>query len=367
MAKKKKKISVSVIILTLCLSLLAIVRITKNKNTNVPVISPRTELTSPSPSQNTPSDKPLQKGVFIPYWAQSANDPEKYTSQYYFGIAPTITGEIANDPGYTNMSTMDSLSEKNKYVVLRLLDSSVSEAILSSPSVQKKLIDGVKTILLDNGFTGVVIDLEVPFSLQSDKEDKITQFVQTMCTDIHVDYKSCDMLIYGDSQFRKRPYNLKKLGEITDKILVMSYDFHKAGGEPGPNFPLSRQFMNTDGSEMNYGYDFKQMVAHFSSLIPKYKLEMVFGMYGYDWTLNDQGEPLKAASALSLKEIALKIKKEHLKVMSNNDKEKYIQYTDTEGRPHIIWYEDEESSQIKTTYLLERGIYQVSFWAQSYF
>ncbi len=53
--------------------------------------------------------------------------------------------------------------------------------------------------------------------------------------------------------------------------------------------------------------------------------------------------------------------------MSNNDKEKYIQYTDSEGRPHIIWYEDEESSQIKTTYLLERGIYQVSFWAQSYF
>jgi spore germination protein YaaH len=55
------------------------------------------------------------------------------------------------------------------------------------------------------------------------------------------------------------------------------------------------------------------------------------------------------------------------KLQINDDKEKSIQYIDSEGRSHIVWYEDEESAAIKTEYLQSVGIGKVSYWAQGYF
>jgi len=147
----------------------------------------------------------------------------------------------------------------------------------------------------------------------------------------------------------------------------MAYDFHKAGGEPGPNFPMSRRSINEGGPEVDYGYDFKQMISDFSIDLPKEKTEVVFGMYGYDWTLNEQGTPLKAATAISVNNIQSKVQSSNLKVMSNEAKEKKIEYVDTVGNKHIVWYEDEESAAVKTKYLQQQGVWQISFWAQSYF
>jgi len=94
-------------------------------------------------------------------------------------------------------------------------------------------------------------------------------------------------------------------------------------------------------------------------------------MYGYDWTLNEQGTPLKSAKVLTLKEIqALNSKMLHVTsymLHGNNAREKNIQYVDAEGQKHIIWYEDEESAQIKTNYLQEQGISKVSYWAYGYY
>jgi spore germination protein YaaH len=184
------------------------------------------------------------------------------------------------------------------------------------------------------------------------------------------------MLIYGDFQYRNRPYDLKILGKIADKILLMAYDFHKSGGEPGPNFPFDSGSQHSPSlrarpSNINYGYDFKTMISDVLSVVPKEKIEVVFGMYGYDWTLNEQGTPLKGAKALSLNEIRALISNDKFQIVNQsqitNSKEKSIDYTDSEGQKHIVWYEDEESADIKIKYLQGQGISQVSFWALSYF
>lgn len=312
----------------------------------------------------------LAKSVFIPYWSdeiREGNPP--YDSYYYFGVRPTKEGEIDEDKGFEQITLVEAIPSRHKELVLRMLDASVNEVILKDKNVQKTLISKVKNILIKKSFSGLILDLEVPFTFQANKQNQITQFVQQMCTDLKSDYKTCGMLIYGDFSFRKRPYDLKKLSLQVDKILLMAYDFHKAGGEPGPNFPLDRRSPPNRKGEggFDYGYDFKQMISDAASLVPKEKIEVVFGMYGYDWTLNEQGTPLKIAQALSVNSIKLKVESLKLKVEKNEAKEKSITYRDSEGYTHIIWYEDEESVAVKTMYLQSQGIGKTSYWAYGYY
>jgi len=251
-----------------------------------------------------------------------------------------------------------------------MLDASVTDVLLVDANAQKRLLANIDTILEQYNFSGIILDLEVSFSFQSKKKGQISQFVQQICTGIKSNYKTCDVLVYGDFSYRGRPYDLGALGQVADKIILMAYDFHKAAGEPGPNYSFNER--------EKYGYDFKQMIADAIAYVPKEKIEVVFGMFGYDWTMNEQGKPLKSAQALSLNEINLvtrnlklitqeKLQVSSYKLQINSAKEKYIEYVDIEGRSHIIWYEDEESAAVKTEYLQQHGVSQVSFWAHSYF
>lgn len=302
----------------------------------------------------------LSRGIFVPYWSSIEDTPEgKYDTYYYFGVQPTTQGTLENESGLQNIRLVKNIPEKRRKLVLRMLDSTITEVLLDEKQAQKELVSQLVTTLNTHSFSGIVLDIEVPFTLNPEKKDKITKFVQVMCTAINSDYKTCSLLIYGDSFYRNRPYDIKKLASIVDTVLVMAYDFHKAGGEPGPNFPFSEK--------QKYGYDFKQMISDFSADVPKEKIEVVFGMYGYDWTLNEQGAPLKTATAILVNSIQSKIESSKFKVVSNEVKEKKIEYVDENGKKHIIWYEDEESAAIKTKYLQQQGIGQISFWAQSYF
>lgn len=323
----------------------------------------------PSPTHTPPHA--LQQSIFVPYWAPSIKTgASQYSTYYYFGIQPTKEGHIADDLGLQNISLVNAVAEKQKKLVIRMLDASVTEAILQDKTAQQTFSTELKRIVTQYAFSGIVFDIEVPFTLQANKKEQITQFVQLMCTAIKSNYKTCGVLIYGDFSYRNRPYDLEKLGKAGDTILLMAYDFHKAAGEPGPNFPLDRRNAKSEGGS-DYEYDFKEMVKDVSELVPKDKIEVVFGMYGYDWTLNEQGTPLRIAKALSVREIQSFILDHKAQITKQSQlaqsKEKNIEYTDDEGKKHIIWYEDEESVAVKTTYLLEEGIWQVSFWASSYF
>ena len=53
--------------------------------------------------------------------------------------------------------------------------------------------------------------------------------------------------------------------------------------------------------------------------------------------------------------------------IDTTSKEKKIKYVDQEGYDHILWYEDEESSNVKIDYLMEQGIGSVGYWVWGYF
>ena len=120
----------------------------------------------------------------------------------------------------------------------------------------------------------------------------------------------------------------------------MAYDFHKSIGEPGPNFP-------------------SEYFDEFINKIPSNKLTIIFGMYGYDWIVDDKDRPIKPAQSLTLNQI----KSKH----SNYCNEERCEFVDENKRRHIIWYENEESVSKKIKYLKSRGVGSFAYWAAGYF
>ena len=144
----------------------------------------------------------------------------------------------------------------------------------------------------------------------------------------------------------------------------MAYDFHKARSSPGPNFPL--------GGQNIYGYDMSKMADDFLQVVPNQKIAVIFGLFGYDWPVDNKGNAEGAGQPLT----DLQITNQFLNKCSfkecqwNRDSlsgETVIHYIDNNNQKHIIWFEDMHSVTAKEAYLKKRGIGNFSFWANLYF
>jgi len=322
----------------------------------------------------------LKKSIFVPYW----NIDEKlalhlsgvginYDKYIYFGITVNAQGLDKEEIGFQKLDSFVKNTEgKETYLTLRLLNNDFNRKLLKENDLQQKIIEQTIEVAKKNNFKGIVLDLELFSLFDTGIKDEINLFVQKFYTAVKSNYKSFAIAIYGDVFYRRRPYDLLFLNKNSDEILVMAYDFSKAIGEPGPNFPYDMG--------LKYSYSFKKMVFDFTQIVPAEKLTIIFGMYGYDWKVDEKKRPITTAKALTLKEIQLDTLRVSSQTAIKRDsvsKETEINYTVSSDHPdeqgiyridyHIVWYEDEESVKAKTEYLKEQGIESVGYWAWGYF
>jgi hypothetical protein len=235
----------------------------------------------------------------------------------------------------------------------------------------------------NEGFNGIVVDLEIAGIASDNLIKKISNLVEGLGKQAKEKNLKFLIAVYGDTFYRHRPYDIDFFGKNSDGIMIMAYDFSKSYGEPGPNFPFN-------GKE-KYGYDFITMISDFLRFVPSDKLTVIFGMYGYDWTVDEKKRPISQAKALTLAEIKRKflsdgdVSGKEFECQLKNciirrdplAKEVEINYTIAADNPdeegiyridyHIVWYEDEESVATKMKFLEEKGIGSVAYWAYNYF
>jgi len=336
--------------------------------------------TSPVPvASPTPSSihtKPVSS-IFLPYWTLEGNTLplNGYSRVIYFGIISNGTGIDTTDPGYKKLKSFDTSVSPGlqKHLTIQMTSSDTNLAILNNEKEQVAIISETIQTAQQYGFSGIVLDFELFSLFDNSIPQKINSFVEKFYQSAKQEKLSFAVTLYGDVFYRKRPYDVKFLADHCDEIMIMAYDFHKAIGEPGPNFPLS-------GKE-KYGYDLKVMVDEFLAVIPKEKLSIIFGMYGYDWTVDEKKRPLRRADPLSDNDIRKKYldncnTKDCVLIHDDLSKETEIDYVgavtfDEQGlassQNHIIWFEDENSARAKQEYLKSRGITSYSYWAAGYF
>ncbi|RJQ25869.1 hypothetical protein C4577_04605 [Candidatus Parcubacteria bacterium] len=321
-------------------------------------------------TEYSPTPKPEKENVFlfVPYWTLSSGSSlkESYGSLIYFGISANEKGVNKNEDGYKNITRFNSQfeNEKNKYLTLRMLDSEANSKVLKDKKIQNKIIIDSLTIAKENSFRGLVLDFETQGLPFESLINRISSFYKLFY--IQTKNENLDFLItvYGDNFYRIRPYDIKELAKNSDKVLIMAYDFHKAKGNPGPNFPFS--------AKETYGYDFKTMIDDFLNLVPEEKLVIIFGLYGYDWKVDEDNQAKESGEAVSFNKIKDKFlsncKYESCLVKRDiKSLETKITYIDENSINHILWFEDVYSVDKKREFINEKNINQIGYWAYSYF
>lgn len=337
-----------------------------------PVVQNQTSEGLVSPAISAP-----RSSIFVPSWSTASDEASltQYNSLLYVGVPATTAGLQTSSTGYQNIDSFlqEAPTAPAKYLTIQMVNSSTNLAVLDNLKGQDIIVQQATSLAKEKGFSGIVLDFELFSLFDSSIPTKINTFAEKFYNATRPTGLKFDLTIYGDTFYRKRPYDVKFLATRADEILVMAYDFHKASGEPGPNFPLS--------GRDKYGYDMHQMTDDFLAVVPSQKLTVIFGMYGYDWTVDENKRPVKAAAALSDKEIQNNYRdncdiKDCVLIPDPLSSEKEIDFVgkvtvDQEGlassQNHIIWYEDQSSVKAKQEYLKSRGINSFSYWAAGYF
>lgn len=332
-----------------------------------PVLYPTGSI-SPSIKFKNKTDSPESQSIFIPYWAlkEKTEDQPNYNDYIYFGLAPTQNGIDLRDQGALSLDNFLALvpSDKKKLLAVRMIEPETNFAILKDESKQKAVINQAISLAKENNFDGIVLDLEVSAIPFDSLVNQINSFTSLFYKETKQNKLRLALTIYGDAFYRLRPFDVKNLARNSDQIMIMAYDFSKAKGNPGPNFPLK-------GTDL-YGYDYEKMTADFLKVVPAEKLTVVFGLFGYDWVVDEQGKTLQQGKAVSLREINNKFinKCQEAKCTFARDSKTFeteIKYVTKDGSKHIVWFEDLDSVIAKKAYLKKRGITSFGYWAYSYF
>ncbi len=327
-----------------------------------------TEIIPPLPkdSQKDYEIQDYERFVFVPYWTVSEKlDIEEYDSIIYFGVTFDENGLKTSEDGYKMLSTfLGGVSEEKKiYLTVRMLSDELNKKILSDGDLQNKVGSAIARVAQEHGFDGVVVDYETSALGFMSIEEKITNMYEVLQGHVKGEGLEFFVTVFGDTFYRGRPYDISKVANLSDGVIIMAYDFHKARFNPGPNFPLS-------GKEI-YGYDLKSMIEDFRKDMEQEKIIVTLGYFGYDWALDENGVNMGIAKSLSTNQGISRYMNNCLlddcEIEKNLDNEISVQYKDEERVQHEVWFETEESVNKKIEFLHELGINRIAFWAYSYF
>lgn len=142
-------------------------------------------------------------------------------------------------------------------------------------------------------------------------------------------------------------HDYKAHGEISDFVVIMTYEWGYSGGPPMAVSPIG---------------PVRKVLEYALTEIPAYKIMMGQNLYGYDWTLPfvPGGKFAKAVSPQQAIELAAKYNvpiKYDYKAQAP-----HFNYTDESRRQHEVWFEDARSIQAKFNLVKELSLRGVSYW-----
>jgi peptidoglycan-N-acetylglucosamine deacetylase len=138
-------------------------------------------------------------------------------------------------------------------------------------------------------------------------------------------------------------YDLKKISQSVDLIFLMAYDEHWSSAEPGP---IASDDWFIDG------------VASAINEVPREKLVVTLGNYGYDWTIGK-----KNSVAMTFQEVHTTMRESEENIyFDTGSMNPMYSYVDDGGKEHEVWYLDAITAHNELTLLDQLGISNTALW-----
>ena len=190
-------------------------------------------------SRNCPS--------YLPYWEMDYTFPrwDLLTTVAWFGVGLDPSGQVAEWHGWGGDETEALVQEAHAngvraVVTVTLFSDELIGQLLDSSTAQATAIETCLSLVAMHDADGVNIDFEtVPYgskqafvTFMNDLKDAVDEAMP--------DGRQSHVTLAGPAVDWDGAYDFDQLLIHTDGIMVMAYDYHWAGGNPGPVSPLSQ-------------------------------------------------------------------------------------------------------------------------------
>jgi len=320
---------------------------------------------------------------FLPSWtaAKSASiDFDKLTQIIYFGFGVNDNGEIIqyNQEGKSTLEwvyfTSDyfinargKAKENNVKVLVafKMFDNETIDNLISNSVSADFFIRNAISILNKYDLDGINIDFEYFTDSSFPTSRYLNVFLQKLKDAIKKNNPehllSVDVnatVIVSD-----KAYDMVKIGEAVDEIIVMGYDYRNANSSrAGPTAPLYGEV-----NEHSIDESVKSLIGR----VPLEKVILAVPFYGYEWeTINNKHKSTTVAGSGALAtykrvQDLLSAKQDITVNWDENAMSPWFVYSQS-GAIKQIYYEDERSIRAKMDYIKDNNLGGVAVWAIEY-
>lgn len=320
---------------------------------------------------------------FLPSWMASQNvkvNTKAMTQIIYFGLGVNASGEIVmfsekNEPTFewlyftsdyfSNLKIEAKKNNTKVIIAFKMFDNENIDNLISNSESTKRFTKYAISILKKYDLDGINLDLEYFTDSDFPTIRYMTNFLQYVSTALKNENPKYLLTVDVNATviLSDKAYDMVKMGELADQIIVMAYDYHNPSSLfAGPVSPI-------DG-ELNE-HSIKESINSLVGRVSMDKVILALPFYGYEWETTSRANK----SSIVPNSGALATYKRVKELLDNRDdvvkhwdekaQSPWLVYQQS-GAIKQIYYEDEESIKAKMDYVKENNLGGIAIWALGY-
>jgi peptidoglycan-N-acetylglucosamine deacetylase len=193
-------------------------------------------------------------------------------------------------------------------------DSQILARNVADEPARRRLINALTSFVEDNHFGGICVDFEEP---PPASQHNLLMFIQ----ELHDVFAPKQLTVLQTVPFDDPEWNYQAYAAASDYLMLMSYDQHWVGSDPGP---IAAQ----DWYEHN-------LMSRMRDLDPA-KTIVILGSYGYDWSSTD-----KVATEVTFQEALISARDSEASIVFDpNSRTPTFEYDEEDESHHSVWFLD---------------------------
>jgi spore germination protein YaaH len=269
-----------------------------------------------------------------------------------FWYTPTSNGGLAFGREARDQTLVELARSKNVLVIPTIHNVVTSgdpvPTILRNPNLRSRHVARIVDEVLTYNYDGIDIDYE---ALDSSLREPYTAFIVELADSLHaqsklltiaVHAKACDYCGLGGYQ------DWPALGQVVDRLRIMTYDYHWRGGGPGPVAPV---------------YWVSQVAEYAKTVVDPAKVVIGVPFYGYNWP---SGGGTAVGQTWAMIDEIIRTYDLDVNLMERNEnglvQENWITYsTRTSGR-RTAWFATSSGLDAKLRLVQELDLAGIAIW-----
>ena len=227
-------------------------------------------------------------------------------------------------------------------------NSDIAHSILNDINIQNTLISNIISIVNAKNYAGVDVDFEYLYPEDRLPYANFLRKIKSQLTPINKTLSVAVAPKYRDNQagllYEAHDYAL--IGEIADRVIIMTYEWGYVYGEPMAISPYS---------------EVEAVISYAVTRIPSNKILMGMPNYAYDWaTPWKEGDVATTITNTRALETALDYGATIM--FDSKAQAPYFNYTNSDGQRRIVWFDDARSIDARLNLVTKYNLAGVSYW-----